>query len=300
MQGLVASLLDALWRAPEAALAALLALLPALGFRCLLRAALDRGAPTPLQVARVAAGCAGVGAATALAPVAWVALAHSRDVILAAALAFTVVLASAFLPSLRSRSTRGAALLPITLVVLAAGLAALSLLSVGFLSAAPGTMLSVVEITGESRREIVRFAPSGLPPREEGLRAERLLLSRGDLEPVGEAWIFGRGATLSGEGLHLRTWSGGAWLARFDRVTNDAPSEPGRARLYPAQTTEVEPLGRGIVPGWWSRRQRGWLVALGLEPKTLVSPPLPLLDSHGLTLRATHHLTVSNEGTLSR
>jgi hypothetical protein len=41
-------------------------------------------------------------------------------------------------------------------------------------------------------------------------------------------------------------------------------------------------------------------VALGLEPKSLVSPPLPLLDSHGLILRATHRLAVSADGTLSR
>ena len=227
-------------------------------------------------------------------------MAHTREAALAASIAFVLVLLSAALPSLRLRSVVAAGVAPILLVVLTAAGSALALMKAGFSYAATGETLVVVEITGESRRAIVRFAPPGLPAREEGLRAQRLLLSRGDGAPVGEAWVFGRAATFGGEGFRLRTWSGrGAWLGRFDTAANDAPTEAGRARLYPPQTTGVEPLGRGVVPGFWRDRQRSWLVALGLEASPLVSPALPLQDAHGLTLRAAHRLTIRDDGTLA-
>ena len=298
MQGLVASLLDALWRAPDAGVAALLLALPAFGLRCLLRTLLDRGAPLGTVLSRLVSGLVGLLASVALAPVGWVALAHTRASAIAGGLAFTLVLLSAALPSLRDRSTLAAALVPLALVLLMAGLVSLALLRAGFLRAAAGETLVVVDVTGESRREIVRFTPPGLPSREEGMRAERLLLSRRDGVPVGEAWIFGRAATLGGEALRLRTWGGGgASLARFDTATNDAPVEDGRALLYPPQKAVVDPLDR--VPAWWRDRQRGWLVALSLEPGPLVSPSLPLLNAHGLTLRSAQRLIVKNNRNLA-
>ena len=294
MPGLVASLLGALWGAPDAVVAALLLALPAFGLRCLLRALLDRGASPATSRCRLGAGVCALIAAAALAPVGWVFLAHTRESVIAAGLAFTLVLVSAALPSVRVRSRVAARLLPILLVLLLAGLLALTLLRAGYLHAATGETLVVVEVTGESRREIVRFTPPGLPLREEGLRAERLLLSQADGVPVGETWIFGRAATLGGEILRLRTWGGGgACLARFDTAANDASTQDGRAALYPPQKAVVHPLARGALPAWWRGRQRAWLVALGLEPGALVSPPVPLLDAHGLIPSPgfPHHLT---------
>lgn len=300
MQGLVASLLDALWRAPDAAVAALLLALPALGLRSLLRAGLDRGAPRGLLVARLFASGCGLGAGWALVPLGWASLAHTRAAGMAASLAFVLVLLSVALPSLSPRFAVTAGTAPVLLIVLTGLVSALALLKAGFSYAATGETLVVVEVTGESHRAIVRFAPPGLPAREEGLRAERLLLSRGDGTPLGEAWVFGQAATFSGERFRLRTWSGAsAWLGRFDTAANDAHGEDGRPRLYPAQTTGVEPLGRGGVPGFWRERQRSWLLALGLEEGPLVSPPLPLRDAHGLTLRAAHGLAIRDDGTLA-
>lgn len=300
MQGLVASFVDAAWRAPDAAVAVLLLALPAFALRCLLRVALDRGSSAWTVVSRVAAGLLGLGAGVALAPLGWAALAHTRKEAVAAGLGFALVLLSAALPSVRERAPAAAGLLPLALVLLLSGLSGMVLLKAGFLRAAAGAPLVLVEVSGESRREIVRWAPLGLPPREEGLRAERLLLLRADGVPMGEAWIYGRTATLGGEAFRLRTLAGdGAWLGRFDTASNDAPIGDGRARLYPPQKVPVDPLARATLPAWWRERQRAWLRALGLERKALASPALPLVDVQGLPLRTTHRLVIREDGTLA-
>ena len=298
MQGLVASLLDALWRSPDAVVAALLLALPAFGLRCLLRARIDRRASAAIVIARIVAGLGGLVLGVALAPVGWASLAHARAPLIAAGLVSSLVLLSALLPSVRERSAWAAGLLPIVLVLVLAGLSALALLKAGCLLAATGETLVVAEVTGSSRREIVRFTPLGLPPREEGFRAQRLLLSRPDEVLVGETWIYGRAVTLHGEGLRLRPWGGGeVWLARFSTATNDPSLD--KISLYPRQETTIEPLLRPALPSWWRSRQWSSLLALGLEPCALSTAALPLVDSHGLTLLASHRLIVRADGVVA-
>jgi hypothetical protein len=301
MQGLVGSLLYALWRAPDAAVAALLMALPAFGLRFWLRVALDHRSSAATVVSRLIAGVVGLGGGVALAPVGWAVLARTRESMIAAGLVLAVVLLSPALPSVRERSPTLAWVGPLALVLLLAVLSALALLPAGFLRAPAGDVLVVVDLTGESRREIVRWTPSRLPPREEGFRAERLRLLRADGLPMGGAWIYGGSVTLGGEAFRLHTRDGhGAWLARFDTAANDAPRGDGRARLYPPQQAAVEPLAGTTLPGWWYERQPAWLEVLGFDRSALTSPWLPLLDAQGLPLVTAHRLVIREDGTLAR
>jgi hypothetical protein len=299
MQGLVGSLLDALWRAPDAVVAALLMALPAWGLRCWLRVAFDHRSSAATVVTRLLVGVVGLGTGVALAPVGWMVLLRSWESMVAAGLTLSLVMLSPALPSVRGRSPTLAWLGPLALVLLLAMLSTLVLLPGGFLRARAGDVLVVVDLMGESRREIVRWTPLGLPPREEGFRAERLRLLRADGLPMGGAWMYGRAVALSGEAFHLRTRDGrGVWLVRFDAALNDAPQGDGRARLYPPQRAAVEPLAGAALPLWWWQRQPAWLEVLGLYRTAVTSPLLPLLDAQGLPLVTAHRLVIREDGTL--
>ena len=268
--------------------AALLAALPALGLRSVLRVFVDRDPPPAVTIARVLAGGGGLVAGAAFTSLATVAIPASPPVVAAAALAFVLVVASAFLPGKRAAALAG--LGPPLAVLALTGTVAAMLLSTGLLRVEPGQPAVRVVLTGEARRALVRWSPSGLPLREEGFRAHHLQLQRPDGTLVGEAWLFGSSGVLGG--VAFCGASGAPCLLQLTSLRNDAPAETGRARLFPPQTMVVEPRGPALVPEWWRPWQHAFLRGLGLARQEVDSAPLPLLDTQGLPLRAAYPLTV--------
>jgi hypothetical protein len=287
MPQLVASALDALGRVPDAAVAAFLTALPAWGLRGVLRLLLDRDRPRSVLLGRLLAAGVGLGAGAALGPIGMDSVGRSRPELIAAASAAVAVLSSAALPAPRAPALSATGC-PAVAALLAAA-AGLVLLPRSFLRASAEAPLVTVELTGESRREIVRWAPPGQPAREDGFRAHRLLLRSASGAEMGEAWLFGRTATLVGA-----DYGGGL---RFHELRNDAASG-GATRLYPPKVVRVEPRGPAAVPPWWREVQERLLLSLGVVPAATASPPLVLVDEQGLPRRATYALDRGADGRL--
>lgn len=287
-QGPAAGALVLLWRAPDAATAAFLAALLALGVRSLLRVFVDRGSPLAVDLARLFAGTLGLAAGAALTPLAVATIPASRAVILAGALAFVMVVASAGLPGRRASAV--SALAPPLAMLGLTGIVAALLLPAGLLRVETGQPAVRVVLTGEGRREILRWAPPGLPLREEGFRAHHLELQRPDGTLVGEAWLLGSSGVLGG--VAFCAPAGAPCLLQLDSLRNDAPAEAGRARLFPPRTVVVEAYGPAVVPEWWRVSQQFFLRGLGLARREVSSAPLPLLDDQGLPLQTAYPLTV--------
>ena len=269
--------------------AALFAALPALGLRSVLRVFVDRGSPLAVTLARVLAAGASLAAGAALGPLAGTTIPASRPVIAATALAFVLVVASAGLPGKRAPALAG--LGPLLAALALTGTVAALLLPAGMLRVEPEQSAVRVVLTGEARRELVRWAPAGLPLREEGFRAHHLQLQRPDGTLVGEAWLYGSSGVLGG--VAFCGASGVPCLLQLTSLRNEAPAPPGRARLFPPQTVVVEARGPAVVPEWWRPWQQGFLRGLGLARQEVDSAPLPLLDAQGLPLRTAYPLTVS-------
>jgi hypothetical protein len=290
MPDLVAAALLAWGRAPDPMAAAVLTGLGGLGLRSGLRLFLDRGREWPVVAGRLLTEVLALAASAAFLPIGLATIGRSRAVLWTAGVTAILVPLSALLPG--RRSTNVAAFVPLALAAAIVLVAGLVLLPAGFLRASPGEPVVLVELTGESRREVVRWAPNGLPLREEGLRAHRLRLLRPDGAPVGEAWLLGSGATLIAQGQ-------GASLLRPLTVRNDAPTGDGEARLYPPHTAMVAPLGPLDLPAWWRGGQERLLDGIGLERREAVSSPLPLVDGQGLALRTTYRLAPADDGSLA-
>jgi hypothetical protein len=289
--GPAAGALALLWSAPDAVTAALLAALPALGLRSILRAFVDRGPPVAVSLARGLAGGASLLAGAVLAPLAGAMIPASRTVVVAAALSFLLVVASAILPGTRAPALAGLAPL-VAVVALTVSVVAL-LLPSGLLRVEPDQSAVEVVLSGEARRELVRWAPAGQPLREEGLRAHHLRLQRPDGALVGEAWLFGSSAVL--EGVAFCSATGRLSLLQLTSLRNDAPLEVEGARLFPHQDVAVEARGPAVVPEWWRPWQQGFLRVLGLARQDVHSAPLPLVDAQGLPLRAAYPLAIREE-----
>jgi hypothetical protein len=289
MPELVAAALLALGRAPDAVVAATLVALPSLGLRCGLRLHFDRGRETRVVASRLLAALLSFGVGVALLPVGLACLGHSPGVLWAVALTTASVPLTAALPG--KRSAAAAALVPLATATFLALAAGLLLLPAGFLYASPGEPVVLVELRGDSRREVVRWSPRGLPLREEGLRAHGIRIVRADGVPVGEAWLFGSAATLVGLGH-------GPVLLRLLAAENDAPTADSEARLYPRHSVTIAPLGALALPPWWRDTQERLLEGLGLPRRQVISSPLPLVDAQGLPVRTTYRLELDEDGSL--
>jgi hypothetical protein len=274
---LVSSALLALGDAPAALQAAVVAAVPAFGARAGLRLLVDRGRPWPVVGGRVLAALVGLAAGAALVPVALAVVPRSAALV-AAPLVMTAVLLSAGLRA-RAGTTLGAVGPPAMAMGLSA-MAGLLLLPAGLLVAGPGRALGVAELSGESRRETVRWSPGGLPAREEGLRAHRVLVRNGQGTALGEGFVFGSAATLHGIAY-------GRAAVRILELANDAGAE---GRHYPPRRVPLLALGPAAVPGYWREVQGRVLEAAGLPRRAWASGLLPLVDGQGLPLRATHRL----------
>lgn len=254
-----------------------MAAVPAFALRAAVRLFVDRERPWPVVAGRLLAALGGLGVGAALVPVALAVVPGSRA-LAAAPLVMTGMLLSA---GLRSRAgTTMAAVGPPAVAMALSAMAALILLPAGLLVGGAGRGFGLAELSGESRRETVRWSPVGLPQREEGLRAHRVLVRRQDGTALWEGFVFGSAVTLHGV-------SYGGVAIRIRELSNDAPAG---GRLYPPARVEVAPLGPATVPPYWAKLQGAWFEAMGLARAEWRSAVLPLVDGQGLPRRATSRL----------
>jgi hypothetical protein len=276
VSGFWPSAIRAAAEAPPALTAGAVAALLAFGLRCAIRMRVDRDRGGAVAAGRVAGAALALALGASLLPVALAALPRVAGVLVAPPLTVGAVLITAALPW--RAGVLSAAAPPV--VAAASGLlAALLLLPAGLFVAAPGRPPAGAELTGESRRETVRFRPPGLPPREEGFRAHHVVLRDASGVALGEGFVFGGAFRARGA---LR----GGVLLELDLLEND-----GDGRGYPPHRAPVQALGPARLPGYWRRARATALSAFGFLPVAWVSEPVRLVDADGLAARGNRPLT---------
>jgi hypothetical protein len=127
----------------------------------------------------------------------------------------------------------------------------------------------------------MRWSPGGLPEREEGLRAHRVLVRDGRGTALGEGFLFGDAVTLHGVAY-------GRVAIRVLELANDAEADGHR---YPPRRVPLVPLGPAAAPPYWRAVQDRVLEAVSLSRALWASEPFPLVDGQGLPSRGTRVLS---------
>lgn len=288
-----------------------LAALLSLSLRSLLLLALDRGRGVVVSLLRLVA-CLGFGTLAAL-----YALFAARSIVWnAATVGVGLATAAALVGSawLR-RGPRGGTRLPSPLAVLAQLvlllglllLAALTLMHTGFLALSEDRPVLLVDVTGETRMQIVRWAPPDQAAREEPLTTHRVVFRMPDGPAVAEAWVYGDQVAVKGRVLRLAPLLNAAGVPNLFELqfAYNGYLTAERHAGYPHAAVPLPPSGPLAVHPWWRPLQArlleawekgaegsGWAV----RSVTTESTYYPLVDGAGQPLRRTFRLVVTPGG----
>lgn len=321
MEGIVAKLLpllEALAKAQALVIAAVFGALCGRSLRAMLLAVVERQRGRLLLAGRLAAAMAFGGLAVVYglltaAMMDWSAAAMLVAVSAAAAMLVAVVAFQGILkrPLLLSPTSL---LLRATLVLLLLLVSTLTLMRSGFLALTTDRPILRIELTGETRPQVVRFAPPDQPMRQESLRAHRILL-RDALPPneiVAEAWLYGDQVAIKGRVLRLSPILNVAGIANLFELTfvHNGYFTAERHGTMPHQAQPLKPLGPlAVHPRWrpvrdflmsrWERREAE-KKPLGVRAATTESTYFPLVDNQGKPLQHTFELVLTPGGLSAR
>jgi hypothetical protein len=312
LQGWLAGLLATLVVLRGLLVAFVLAALLSLALRSLLLVVLDGGRGAAVALLRLAAGLAfgtlGVLYLLIAAPsVEW--NAASLGFALATA---TAVLATPFLHRRRPVSSPlPSPWLALLLVLLLVGLpllGVLSLLPVGFLALHEDRPVMLVDVTGETRVQVVRWAPPDAAPRAEPLTAHRVVFRTPAGEPVAEAWVYGDQVAVKGRVLRLSPLLVAAGVPNLFELqfAHNGYLTADRHAGYPHLAVPLPPTGPLAVHRWWRPLQGRLLQAWERESSdspgwavrslTTESTYYPLVDAEGRPLRRQFQLVLTPGG----
>jgi hypothetical protein len=289
-----------------------LAALLSLALRSLLLVVLDGGRGAAVALLRLVAGLAfgtlGVLYLLIAAPsVEWN----------AASLGFALATAMAVLatPWLRRRRPVSSPLpspwLALLLVLLLVGLAmlgVLSLLPAGFLALHEDRPVMLVDVTGETRVQVVRWAPPDAAPRAEPLTAHRVVFRTPAGEPVAEAWLYGDQVAVKGRVLRLSPLLVAAGVPSLFELqfAHNGYLTADRHAAYPHLAVPLPPTGPLAVHRWWrplqGRLLQAWERASADSPGwavrslTTESTYYPLVDAGGQPLKREFQLVLTPGG----
>ncbi len=308
----LAQLLGALARAQNAVTIAVLAAFAALGVRALVRLARspERGFWTLAGRGLNATLFLGVGLVYAmftLPVLAW------DGPALALALALIALVA---LPSLaRARSTPPRSLLPrptaalghAALLLALMLLAALTLMRAGFLSLTTDRPVLLLDVTGETAVERVRWAPAGEDLRTEDLTTHRVVLRTPEGQPVADLWLYGDQIAVKGRVLRLSPLLNAAGLPNLFELqfAHNGWLTPERHNAYPHVARALRPLGPLVVHPWWRGLQRDLLARFeraaetspwAVRALTTESTYFALCAADGRPVRRTYRLVLTPGG----
>lgn len=203
-------------------------------------------------------------------------------------------------------------LLRAVLVLIALLCAAIVLMRTGFVALVSETPLLLVELTGETRPQKVRWMAPDQPLREEALTTHRVILKTPQGEPVAEAWLYGDQIAIKGRVLRLSPW---LQLAGMHNLFELGFAHNGylTAERHASQPHQSIPLvSRGplsVHPRWrplrdrllqtWERKtdkDSEWAI----RAATTESTYFPLVDGEGKPLRHTYTLVLTAGGLTGR
>ena len=204
----------------------------------------------------------------------------------------------------------GAARLLGQLVLLLALLlvASLTLMRAGFLALSEDRPVLLVDVTGETNTQTVRWAPPDQPAREEPQRTHRVVFRTPDGIPVAEAWLYGDQVGVKGRVLRLSPLLNAAGVPNLFELlfAHNGYETAERHATQPHVAVPLPPGGPLAVHPWW-RRVQSWLLeqweqgtaadsSWAVRSATIESTYFPLVDAVGQPVRATFRLVLTPGG----
>ncbi|MBL9042276.1 MAG: hypothetical protein JNM83_11775 [Myxococcales bacterium] len=204
-----------------------------------------------------------------------------------------------------------ATLLKTVALLAAVLLALLSVMRAGYLNLTTDRPLLVVDVTGETRAQTVRWAAPDQPMQERALRAHRVVLRTPQGQKVSEEWLYGDQVAIKGQVLRLHPLlnaMGVSNLFELQFVHNGYltaerhNSEPHLARPLVVEGTLAAP--DRLVP--LRDRLLGWLKTrpkdshLAVQTLTSESTYFPLHDPQGQPTHRTFDLVLTPGGLTAR
>ena len=290
--------------------AAILAALLALAARALVLAVLDRPQPGPLTALRTLAAAGWLALAILYALFSTPVLVWTPRAAIVAAAVTVVVLGPLMVPRLARRRLPSPRVFLGHLglgLVLALGAMA-TLMGAGFLALTVDRPVLLVEVTGETAAQSVRWAPPDQPLRQETLRTHRVVFRNPDGVPVAEAWLYGDEVAVKGRVLRIAPLLSAAGVPNLFELTfaHNGYRTAARHAAYPHVAVPLPPSGPLTVHRWWRPVQRRLLSAWErlsgderpwtIRSATIESTYFPLVDAAGQPVRHTYRLVLTPGG----
>ncbi len=288
----------------------ILAALLAFAVRALLLAVLDRPRQSAMIALRILVAACWFGLAVLYALFSAHILVLTRGSVLVATAVTIVVLGTLGLRRRRRpwRLHPTAALAQVSLALILLLGATATLMGTGFLALTVDRPVLLVDVTGETAANTVRWAPPDQAPREEAMRSHRVIFRRPDGAPVAEAWLYGDEVAVKGRVLRLAPILSAAGLPNLFELTfaHNGYRTAERHGSYPHVAVPLPPSGPLAVHPWWrpiqarllgswervSTEGRPWAI----RSLTVESTYFPLVDSAGNPVRHTYRLVLTPGG----
>ncbi len=314
MGTLPATILGALAQVQNLATAAVLSAFLALAVRSFAQPFVDRGRHGFVTLIRVAAGAAflGLGALYGLftaSMMVW----DGRAVVVAMATALLVLVRLAarhVMGQKRPGKPPGvvAGLVQLSLLLALLLVAALTLMRAGFVALTQDRIVMLVDVTGETATQVVRWAPPDQPLREEALTTHRVVFRAPGGERVAEAWIYGDQVAVKGRVLRLSPILNAAGVPNLFELSfvHNGHETSERHNAYPHTALPLVASGPLAVHPWWrplqarllERWEKGasgdspWVVRAATTESTYYA----LVDANGKPVQQRYQLVLTPGG----
>lgn len=187
-------------------------------------------------------------------------------------------------------------------------LAAVTLMAAGFLALTEDRPILLVDVTGETSIQSVRWAPPNEPSREEALTTHRVVFRTPEGASVAEAWVYGDQVAVKGRVLRLSPFLNTAGLPNLFELqfAHNGYLTAERHNLYPHAAVPLPCIGPLAVHPWWRKLQARLLE--GWEKGTADASPwavrsvstestyFPLVDAEGKPARGTFRVVLTPGG----
>jgi hypothetical protein len=186
--------------------------------------------------------------------------------------------------------------------------AALTLMQAGFLALSEDRPVLLVDVTGETRMQLVRWAPPGGAAREEALTEHRVVFRTPEGPAVAEAWLYGDQVAVKGRVLRLAPLLNAAGVPNLFELqfAHNGYRSADRHASQPHTAVPLPAIGPLAVHPWWRPLQARLLEAWrkgaaegsgwSVRSLTTESTYYPLVDEGGQPLRQTFRLVLTPGG----
>lgn len=284
----------------------------ALGLRALILLVVDRGHGWVVASARLAVALVflGIGlpyAALTATLVVWT-MAAVGLALATAALVFVGLLRRS--PSRRGARPPGplAALVQVLLLLVLPLAATLTLMNAGFLMLTEDQPALLVEVTGQVRQQLVRWAAPNRSPREQALATHQVVFRTPEGVAVAEAWLYGDQVAVKGRVLRLSPLLNATGVPNLFELqfAHNGYFTAERHGALPHQAVPLPASGPLAVHPWWRPLQTRLLEAWerrsdpgsswAIRSVTCESTFYPLVDDSGRPVRETFRVVLTPGG----